>query len=287
MKKQSRADALHQQPGADALHQQPGADALHQQPGADALHSLYDDGRRYDLLYGAGEGDIAFYLQMAERFGGPILELACGTGKYLLPLARASHDVTGIDLAPAMLAEAERKAKETRVNFALFQADMRDFQLHRRFGLIFIAGNSLVHLHSRSDVEGFLARVRGHLLPGGVFVVDVFVPDARLLARTPDERHAFGVFDDPLDGVRTEVTHTACYDPILQISEIRLYSRRDGEERETESGISLRMWFPAELDTILPYNGFTIIESYGGHHGGPLTSRSGKQILVCCPGSPT
>lgn len=244
-------------------------------------NNLYEDGSRYDLIYGEGEQDVAFYLDVVQRFAGPILEIACGTGRYLVPLAKAGHDVAGVDLAPAMLAECEKKAAATGVSIALAQADMRDFHIGRRFGLVFIAGNSLVHLHSRIDMERFLACVHEHLGPNGSLIIDVFVPDVRLLSRGSDERHAFGAYDDPVDGVRTEVTYTAAYDPIRQVSEIRLFSLRADEEGESESTLSLRMWFPEELETILHYNGFLIVERYGGHHGSPLTERSGKQILVC------
>lgn len=259
--------------------QLPRADALHSALGT--LSALYNDGLRYDLIYGEGDRDVAFYLDAAKRLGGPILEIACGTGRILVPLAQAGNDVVGVDLAPAMLAECERKAAAAGVSIALTQADMRDFRLAQRFALIFIAGNSLVHLHSRIELERFLSCVREHLLPNGVFIIDVFVPDVRLLARTADERHAFGKFDDPIDGVRTEVTHTAAYDPIRQVSELRLYARRMGEQNEAESSLSLRMWFPAELEAILHYNKFSIVERYGGHHGRPLTQSSGKQILFC------
>lgn len=243
--------------------------------------SLYLDGRHYDRMYGLDDTDAAFYLDLAKQAGGPILELACGTGRYLIPWAKAGHRVTGVDYARAMLSHAADKARAAGVSIDLHQADMRDFHLTERFALIVIAGNSLVHLQSARDLERFLTRVRDHLAPDGRLVIDVFVPDARLLARDPDMRYPFSVYDDPDDGVRTTVTHSARYDPATQINHITIYTRREGEQCESIGTLALRMWFPAELEALLPYNGFAIVERFGGHNRSPFDARSGKQILIC------
>jgi SAM-dependent methyltransferase len=246
-----------------------------------AVESLYLDGRHYDRMYGLDEPDAAFYLDLAQNAGGPILELACGTGRYLIPWARAGHHVAGLDCASAMLARAAEKAREAGVTIELHDADMRDFQLGERFALIVIAGNSIVHLQTARDLERFLACVREHLAPGGQLVIDVFVPDVRLLARDPEVRYPFAVYDDPDDGVRTTVTHSARYDAATQINHITIYTRREGDDRETSGTLDLRMWFPAELEALLHCNGFAIVERFGGHNRSPFDARSGKQILIC------
>jgi SAM-dependent methyltransferase len=271
-----------------------------------SVESLYLDGRHYDRMYGlddtdeavfqnpprqaggratqprAGDpSDTAFYLDLAKQISGPILELACGTGRYLIPWSKAGHRVVGIDRAPAMLAHAAEKAREAGVQIDLHETDMREFRLGRRFALIVIAGNSLCHLQTAHDLERFLACVRDHLAPQGRLVIDVFVPDPRLLARDPEIRYPFAVYHDPDDGVRTTVTHAAYYDPSAQINHITIYTRRDGEQRERIGTLALRMWFPAELEAMLGYNGFAIAERFGGHNRSPFDARSGKQILIC------
>lgn len=247
----------------------------------DGVESLYLDGRQYDRMYGLDDTDATFYLDLAQRIGGPILELACGTGRYLIPWAKAGHRVVGVDYAPAMLERAAEKARDAGVSIELHQADMRDFRLGERFRLIVIAGNSLVHLRTAHDLERFLAHVRDHFALEGRLVIDVFVPDVRLLAREPDVRYPFAVYDDPDDGVRTTVTHSARYDPATQINHITIYTRREGEERESVGMLALRMWFPAELEAMLNCSGYEIAERFGGHNRSPFDARSGKQILIC------
>lgn len=245
------------------------------------VESLYLDGRHYDRMYGLDDTDAGFYLDLARNAGGSILELACGTGRYLIPWATAGHRVVGVDYAPAMLARAADKARDASVQIELHESDMREFRLEQRFALIVIAGNSLVHLRTARDLERFLARVREHLAPHGRLVIDVFVPDVRLLARDPELRYPFAAYDDPDDGVRTTVTHSARYDPATQINTITIFTRRDGEQRESAGTLALRMWFPAELEALLQYNGFAIEQRFGGHNRSPLDARSGKQILIC------
>lgn len=242
---------------------------------------IYRDGRHYDRLYAMDGPDVDFYLAIARAIPGPILELACGTGKYVIPWASAGQRVVGLDLSRTMLAHAATKAQAAGVTPTLQMADMRDFRLDERFGLIVIAGNSLCHLHTSGDLERCLACVREHLRPDGRFVIDVFVPDVQLLARDPHVRYPYGEYDDPDDGVRVRITHSPNYDAAAQLNRITLYQRRDGDEREATGELTLKMWFPFELAAALGYNGFVIEKRLGDYSGATCTSRSSRQILIC------
>lgn len=89
------------------------------------------------------EGDLEFYLELAKVAPGPALELGCGTGRLVIPLAREGIDITGLDLSAPMLAHANRalarEPLETRTRAAFVEGDMTRFHLGREFGLIFIA----------------------------------------------------------------------------------------------------------------------------------------------------
>jgi len=104
--------------------------------------SIYEDGRRYDCLWAGSEADIAFWIDRLEEFGGPVLELACGTGKYLIPATAAGLDIFGLDLSEAMLAEARRKIGNISAS-KLVLGDMRHFTFNKKFRSVLIAGNSL------------------------------------------------------------------------------------------------------------------------------------------------
>ena len=243
--------------------------------------ALYDDGLRYDLLYPPDPLDLGFYLDLAREHPGEVLELACGTGKYLVPLAQAGHRVTGVDAAAGMLSRAAEKAGAAGVSIALHDGDMRDFTLSGLYDLIVIAGNSFCHLHTPADAARCLACVKRHLRVGGVFVIDVFVPDVRLLARDRQQRYPYGEYDDPVDGTRVFVTHSPSYDAAAQLCTVTRYTRRNGEDRERIDSFTLKMWFPVELESLLDHNGFDLLARYGGHNRSAFGPNAGKQILIC------
>lgn len=145
--------------------------------------------RLYDLDLTEDPGDLDLYLALASRTGGPILELAVGTGRLAVPLAVAGHAVTGVDIDPAMLARARARAAAatgdaaTRLRFET--GDARSVRLPDagRYRLAFLALNSLFVMGERADQEAVVATLAAHLAPGGLAVIDVWLPDAEDLAR--------------------------------------------------------------------------------------------------------
>src|SRR4051812_29909457 len=129
-----------------------------------------------------------FYRAEADRPGGRVLELGCGTGHKLIPIASDGHPCVGLDSSPDMLAEAQRKANERGVAVEWMQGDMRDFDLERTFDFVFITANSLLHLLEAEDLVRCFQGVRKHLAPGARFVFDVFNPSVRLLAEADGVR---------------------------------------------------------------------------------------------------
>jgi SAM-dependent methyltransferase len=134
---------------------------------------FYSDARLYDRLFPGGEPAVDFYRAEADRQGGSVLELGCGTGRQLVPIASDGHPCTGLDLSREMLTEAQRKADERALAVDWVSGDMRDFDLDRTFHLVFIASNSLLHLHEAADLVSCFRSVRAHLAPGARFVFDV------------------------------------------------------------------------------------------------------------------
>jgi SAM-dependent methyltransferase len=149
----------------------------------DAFARLYD----LDLIEDPGDRDL--YLALAARTGGPILELGCGTGRVAVPLAAAGHQVTAVDIDPAMLERARRRAAAAgaaiggRIEF--IEADMLGLDLPSggSFRLAIIALNSLFLLATRAAQREAFATMARHLASGGLAVVDIWLPDADDLAR--------------------------------------------------------------------------------------------------------
>lgn len=104
---------------------------------------FYSDPQLYDLLFPPGEY-ARFYAEEARRAGGPVLELACGTGQLLLPIARGGTRCVGIDLSPEMLGAAAERLRQASASAELVEGDIRSFDLGESFSLVFIARNSLL-----------------------------------------------------------------------------------------------------------------------------------------------
>jgi SAM-dependent methyltransferase len=148
--------------------------------------------RYYDLDLEDDPGDLDLYLALAARTGGPVLELAVGTGRLAVPLAQAGYQVTGVDIEPAMLdrargswaraADGPRSGGSRAGSLELIEADLVTLDLPQRFGLAFIALNSLFQVGPFERQRAAVASLARHLRPGGVAVVDVELPDAAELA---------------------------------------------------------------------------------------------------------
>jgi SAM-dependent methyltransferase len=143
--------------------------------------------RLYDLDVVDDPGDLALYIALARRAGGPVLELAAGSGRLAVPLAAAGHRVTAVDIDPHMLERARRAAERAAVGdgLELVEADLVDVRLPAAgtYGLVVLALNSLFVLATRSSQREALRTMAAHLAPGGLAVVDVWLPDADDLAR--------------------------------------------------------------------------------------------------------
>ena len=238
------------------------------------ISKIYQDGNHYDRIF--GPGNVDFWLEQAKRVDGPILELGCGTGKLSIPLAEAGFDVTGLDYSKSLLSFASKKNPDVSWNFA----DMRDFKLEKRFAMIMLPSNNLGHLHSVDDFRNCTRCVREHLLPSGRFIIDVFVPNLNLLIEKPDVEHILSEYDHPDGKGRVTVYARSEYEPSTQIRKTSTIAKLPGEPDQTGS-LDLKMYFPRELEALLMYNGFNVIERFGGHSGEDFNDKSPFQILVC------
>lgn len=245
--------------------------------------SLYSNARLYDLMFPEPSGvsaKVGFYLDLAAAAGRPVLELACGTGSMLLPIAAQGIACEGIDLSSDMLAEARAKFEAEGLSAPFHVGDMASFDLGRKFGLIFIASNSLLHLHSADDIVRCFQSVRGHLDQGGRFAFDVFNPSVQLLAGADGTRREMRRFDDPGQGqVRVDVEER--YDAVAQVTRGVWYFSTESESDFLSVSLEIRSIFPQELPLLVQAAGFRLLERYGDFSGGPFTHKSPHQVCVC------
>ncbi|OGS07558.1 MAG: hypothetical protein A2270_09850 [Elusimicrobia bacterium RIFOXYA12_FULL_51_18] len=241
---------------------------------------VYWDAVLYDAEDKQSQNDLSFYLAAAKKARGPVLELACGTGRLTLALARAGINIAGLDVSQAMLEQARKKAVKEGLKADLIRGDARSFRLKRKFKLIFIPFNSMQHLSDLSSLERFFASVRAHLAPGGRFMLDVFNPHPHYLVRDSEERLPVSCYKDPRGKEQILVEEQYSYDRAAQVSRITWHYIR-GRKRFASKRLNMRCFFPQELDALLRYNGFKILKKYGDFNLEPFTGASSKQIVIC------
>jgi SAM-dependent methyltransferase len=240
----------------------------------------YTDPVLYDLENDKFEPDGPFYLALARRLGGSVLELGCGTGRLTVPLAQQGFDMTGLDVMPKMLARAREKSRGLPIQWV--EADVRHFDLRRRFGFIFESGATFQHMLTRADQEAFLACARAHLSPEGHLVLGALVPAGGLLETQLDEQPWFS-YTGPA-GQTVNVSGTQHYDAATQVkteTAIRRWQTEEGQRVERVAPLRLRYTYPAEMEALLGDLGFTVRERYGDYDLGALTAESQHQLYVC------
>ena len=236
----------------------------------------------------ANRHDVQFYVDESRNAAGSVLEVGCGTGRILLPIARSGKIIDGLDASPQMIErcrtklEAEDEAVRARVS--LHQADARAFDLGRQFNLVIAPFRVVQHLTTIEDQLGFLDSIARHLAPGGRLVFDVFNPNfAAIVAADGTEREDTPVTRLP-DGRSfrraARVSRVRWVDQVSEIELIYYISSKSGEKKERRvMSFDMRWFLRAELVHLLARGGFTVRTIYGDFDRSPLTDSSPEQVV--------
>ena len=244
--------------------------------------AFYSHAKLYDLMFPGGGPAVDYYRAEAGRRGGQILELGCGTGHKLIPIASDGYSCVGLDLSSDMLAEARRKADESGVVVEWLHGDMTAFDLGRTFDFVFITANSLLHLHETDDLVSCFRSVRRHLAPGARFIFDVFNPSVRVLAEADGHRRTRESlsFTDPDRGqVRVDVAET--YDALAQVTRGTWHLWTDSEPDVVVAPLEIRSIFPQELPLLISLGGLRLVGRFGDWSGAPFSGEASIQLCVC------
>lgn len=222
--------------------------------------SLYAHAPFYRMLHHERRADLPFYLE-ATAGRATVLEYGVGTGRVALPMARRGQRVVGVDSSEAMLAsftgDLRAEAPEVRARVRLVHGDARELELPERFDAITCPFNGIAHHHDLAELGAFLGRVRQHLRPDGVFVLDVVLPDPRLMLGSCSE---IPWFRDPESGVPCRATERIDYEPLSQVLTITTTTRAmEGERPPVEMVLRLRLLFPEETRLLLQHHGLEVV----------------------------
>ncbi len=238
--------------------------------------------------------DVAFFVEAAKEFAGPVLELGCGTGRVLIPLARDGVEVFGLDSSSSMLSvcrtNLSRESQEVQSRVQLREADMRNFEIGSKFRLVTIPFRPFQHLISVEDQLACLASVHRHLEDGGRMILDLFNPDLRALV---DERRLAERGDEPefqtADGRRVlRRERIAGRDLFNQVQDCELIyhvTESDGRTHRVVHSFRLRHLFRFEAEHLLARSGFLVEQLYSDYDRSPYGSKyPGELIFVARKG---
>ena len=204
--------------------------------------------------------DIPFYVKLAREAGGPLVELAVGSGRVAIPVARATgRAVTGIDSSPGMLEQARARAAEVGVELDLREGDMRDLTLDEPAALIYCPYRALLHLPTWADRRRTFERVAASLRSGGRFAWNVFAFDHQIAVRL-DGRHQ----DEP-------VPHTIRY----AVGDNRI-------DITLDAGGTSSIWWATKNEWLglLDVAGLQLEALYGNFEEEPVDDNSREYVFV-------
>ncbi|PYE48052.1 methyltransferase domain-containing protein [Paenibacillus barcinonensis] len=234
----------------------------------------YRDPINYDLEFGGETDKYDFFLQLAKKHPGHVLELACGTGLTTLYLAERGIRITGVDIVEPMLAYARIKAKELPVDF--IEADARIFESNQRYSMIYLTGNAFQAFLSDEDQTALLRTIYKHLEPDGIFAFEMRNPDGTDLS--DEEEESWGTFTD-MDGATVKVSGTQTYDASKQL--MHWVTFRDWGHRQTTSRIVCRFTDVQTLKQLLDKQGFILEHQYANWDQTSFQPSSPMVISVC------
>jgi SAM-dependent methyltransferase len=215
---------------------------------------------QYDEWSAHMTADIPFYVELARKADGPLVELAIGNGRVAIPVAQATGQwVIGIDLSPAMLEQARARSAEAGVELDLHEGDMRDLALDEPAALIYCPFRALLHLPTWADRRRTFERVAASLRPGGRFAWNAFAFDHRVAAHLDGEHQ-----DAP-------VPHTIRY----SVGDNRI-------DITLDDGGKSSLWWATRNEWLglLDVAGLELEALYGGFAGEPFTDDSGEYVFV-------
>lgn len=223
--------------------------------------------------------DIEFYQEMAQHYGGPVLDAGCGTGRLLLALAREGHSVSGVDTSQEMLEVARRKvaleSPEVRERIQLSFGDIRDFRLKERFNMVMFGCNTFQHMLTNAEQDQALQTVRAHLKDHGRLFLQT--TNIKFHEHDPDVLYHRGREFNQQTQEWVDSFYSYRYFQHVQIQQFTLFldvAAPDGTVTRKQVVLNLRYLFPPELERLLHANGFELEALYGDFQRGEVTRDS-------------
>ncbi|MEM9195318.1 MAG: class I SAM-dependent methyltransferase [Myxococcota bacterium] len=230
----------------------------------------YDEENRLDE-------EREFFLDRVRRYGGPVLDLACGTGRLTKPIAETGVRCVGVDLSDAMLRHAEETSRGLPIDYVL--ADCREVALEARFGFVLLTGNAFQGFLTDGDQRRLFSTVADHLRSGGGFAFETRNPSARVFTKAAQREWERSY--PRKDGTIVDVHCITRFDPMTDILHVVTHRHIRGGEALPPTRIALRYSSDAHCRRQLAVARLSVVEAYGDFFGAPLGPKSPSLVYVC------
>lgn len=238
----------------------------------------------YDIEHAHFEEDLSLYTNFAELCGSPLLELACGSGRLLVPLARQGYELTGVDSSASMLKLAQEALEQAGVaaQCTLAQENMCRLSLGQKFRLAFIALGSFGHVCTRQEQRQTLAAVRDHLTTGGRFILDISNADVRYMEHLSGQVLHQGTWPRQDGALLSHFVSPASSltKHLLELTHFYEEHRQGEAVRRTVITTHLYLFERNEVELLLEEAGFEIADVYGDYELNPFEHDSPRMIFI-------
>jgi len=240
-------------------------------------------------------GDVEFFADEARRSGGPVLEIGCGTGRILIPTARAGIEIVGLDNSPRMLKYCREnlagESPETRSRIRLVQGNMLSFDLSGKFPLVTMPFRPFQHLLTVGEQLECLRRVHLHIEEGGRFILDLFNPWLEKLVsddagQEVDEEPEFTMPDGRRVIRRSRPVSKDILHQVIHLELIYYVTHPDGRTERLVHPTALRYLFRFEAEHLLERSGFHLESVLADYKGSPYGSRYPGELIMIAGKSP-
>lgn len=236
----------------------------------------------YDEQYDFQTQDKEFYLKECKETNGKILEVACGTGRLLIPALEAGCDIEGLDLSEEMLTVLKEKLREKDLETKLHRQSMLDFSLDEKYALIYIPFTSIFILKTQEDQIYCLRNCRRHLAEGGRFIIDFFV-NSSLITVEQDNKRRF-VQEIKRGGKTILIYETVKNNTVNQKKRIyyhyEFYDEKGLLLKNELRTLTLRWIYPDEFRLMAKLAGFEEINIYGNFKYESLVSDRQRMVGI-------
>ena len=239
--------------------------------------NIYNNPELYDAIHSKYMQDEKFISKYSQKIGGPVLELASGTGRLSKVILEEGLDYTGIDLSKEFNKVAQSRFKGKG---EFFLDDMRDFNLKKKFKFVFIGFNSFLHNLTNIDAAKTIECVSNHMLDNGVFLLSIYLPDPSFLIR--DQKTLYPATDFFLyKSSQCRIMENNNYDENSSINTLFWYLEIDGVLQEKKYSFKQKMYYPHEMDILFENSSLNIMEKLGSYNGSKMNDSSTMQIYIC------